>query len=368
MGHTPPALGMHDTRRAAPLAAILALLCFAPAAPAAAASARQYPPVLCYHQIVEHESQLQPGYPVILASTLEGQLRYLKEHGIRTLTMAEYVEAIEQPQPPAHTVLLTFDDGYESVYTILRPLLQRYGMHATAFVITSRVGRQNTINPNQPWLTWDQCRELHASGIVDIEAHGEASHCSVQGQANGRTRQGPYLTTRIVDKTTGKPETITAYRARVYKELRACKQHLDQELHADSRAFCWPFGASNADCLVAAREAGFRVTFCLDSKTHPVGDRVRYHSPENWVLVRTMLSNPALAQAMDPIRFADLPDAVYGATAAVSPDVPPQPPAGPGARVLARLGLVLASVVVGGALWALCARVLFRIPSEAVAD
>lgn len=368
MGHAAPACTTDNTRCVAWGAAVVYLLCFALARPADAAPASQYPPVLCYHQIVEHESQLQPGYPVILASTLEGQLRYLKEHGIRTLTMAEYVEAIEQPRPPANTILLTFDDGYESVYTILRPLLQRYGMHATAFVITSRVGRQNTINPNQPWLSWDQCRELQSSGIVDIEGHGEASHCTVGGQTNGRTRQGPYFTTRIVDKATGKPETPTAYRARVYKELRACKQHLDQELSKDSLAFCWPFGASNADCLVAAREAGFRVTFCLDSKAHPVGDRVRYHSPENWVLVRTMLSNPGLAQAMEPVRFVDLPDAVYRATTVVGSAAPTPPQSGAGARVLARLGLVLASVVVGGALWALCARVLFRIPSEAVTD
>lgn len=365
MGHPAWACMTRDRRRVAPVAAVLCLLCLPCARPADAASERQYPPVLCYHQIVEHESQLQPGYPVILASTLEGQLRYLKEHGVRTLTMAEYIQAIEQPRPPANTVLLTFDDGYESVYTILRPLLQRYGLHATSFVITSRVGRQNTINRNQPWLTWDQCRELQASGVVDIEGHGEASHCTVGGQANGGGRKGPYLTTRMVDRATGKTETLTAYRARLYKELRACRQRLDQELSKDSLAFCWPFGASNADCMVAAREAGYRVTFCLDSKTHPVGDRVRYHSPENWVLVRTMLSNPALAQTMEPVRFVDLPDAVYGATAAAGGSAPAQPSSG--ARVLARLGLVVASVALGGALWALCARVLFRIPSEAVA-
>ena len=53
---------------------------------------------------------------------LEQQLQYLSENGY------------EKP------VILTFDDGYDDNYTLLLPLLQKYHMKATIFMIAGDIG------------------------------------------------------------------------------------------------------------------------------------------------------------------------------------------------------------------------------------
>src|SRR6185369_9796043 len=67
---------------------------------------------------------------------------------------------------PAKTVVLTFDDGYESVYRHAFPVLRKHGFTATVFVYTDFVGAGDA-------LTWSQIQEMHASGLVDIQAHSK---------------------------------------------------------------------------------------------------------------------------------------------------------------------------------------------------
>jgi peptidoglycan/xylan/chitin deacetylase (PgdA/CDA1 family) len=272
---------------AACLLAFVPVCILSPAQPLAAEG--QLPPVLAYHHVVRTEAELEPNAPVVTADLFEEHLRHLQENRIRTLSMAEYLEAIDLPDPPRDAVLLTIDDGYESVYTIAYPLLQQYGMRATAFVLTSRVGETNVVNPHQPWLTWEQCREMEASGHVDIEAHGDRSHVSVQGLRDGRAGSGPFFLTRLLDPTTGAVETDGVYRARILGDLRACKRKIDEALGKNVVAFCWPLGKASAECAAAAKEAGYSVTFTLGVPDPPEGARDRFRSPEAWQMVTAML-------------------------------------------------------------------------------
>ena len=61
-------------------------------------------------------------------------------------------------------VILTFDDGYADNYTELLPLLERYGVKATIFIITDKIGAPR-------YLTAEQLRELADSGLVSIQSH-----------------------------------------------------------------------------------------------------------------------------------------------------------------------------------------------------
>jgi len=54
--------------------------------------------------------------------------------------------------------ILTFDDGYLSDYEIVFPLLLEYGVSATFFLITSRIGQPG-------FLSWDQIEEMHRYGM-----------------------------------------------------------------------------------------------------------------------------------------------------------------------------------------------------------
>ena len=107
----------------------------------------EYPVVLGWHQVVPDEAEIKrENGPVVHTADFETLLIRLRDNGIRTLTMDEYCEAVRQPEPPRDAVLLTADDGYESVHSHLLPLLQKYDMHLTSFVITDNGSPFKLIN------------------------------------------------------------------------------------------------------------------------------------------------------------------------------------------------------------------------------
>ena len=83
--------------------------------------------------------------------------------------------------------MITFDDGYRDVLGKASPVLQRLQMHATAFVITSRIS-----GPDPSFLTWPQLTALERRGI-EIGSHTVhhaelpgLSDASAQAELEGR--------------------------------------------------------------------------------------------------------------------------------------------------------------------------------------
>ena len=116
-------------------------------------------PVLMYHAVGDDcwgEEHL-----FVRPAELEQQLQYLSENGYETIFFEDlaHLERYEKP------VILTFDDGYGDNYTLLLPLLQKYHMKATIFMIAGDIG-----GPHK--LTQPQLRELTQSGLVSIQSHG----------------------------------------------------------------------------------------------------------------------------------------------------------------------------------------------------
>ena len=70
--------------------------------------------------------------------------------------------AAAQLQPiPDKLVVLTFDDSKASHYTVVRPLLKKYGFGATFFISEGFSFRTN----KEDYLTWEQIAELHRDGF-----------------------------------------------------------------------------------------------------------------------------------------------------------------------------------------------------------
>jgi len=110
----------------------------------------------------------------------------LRRAGYRFLTLREALACVRGAAVPLHKgVVLTFDDGYASVYDVARPLLEERGIRAAAFVPTGYIGRPfggNTragSGPVLPTMTADQIHALRDAGW-DIGAHS-VSHRSFAG-------------------------------------------------------------------------------------------------------------------------------------------------------------------------------------------
>lgn len=120
---------------------------------------------------------LEPGeIPVFVFHGAEPEsfgaaLAHLTRGGYETLTIDEYLAVLRgQKAAPPRAVLLTFDDGRGSVWSVAAPLLRRHGMRAACFLVPGRVGS------HAPGPTWDDVEAGRADRTLVLarEASGPA--------------------------------------------------------------------------------------------------------------------------------------------------------------------------------------------------
>ena len=125
-------------------------------------------PILMYHRI----GVPSPGAPsmtrrlTVHPADFARQMRWLKRNGYRTVTQRELFEALFRGRRLGRKpIVITFDDGYSDVLHRASPVLVRFGMRATAYVISGR-----TTNGDRVFLTWRQLHALERRGI-EIGSH-----------------------------------------------------------------------------------------------------------------------------------------------------------------------------------------------------
>lgn len=100
----------------------------------------------------------------------------LNDNGYRTLNLKDAVGLINESKPfPDRCFVITFDDGYKSVYDEAFPVLQRFGMTATVYLT---VGKNSNTKPHErlpsiegrSMLAWSEIQEMQGYGM-DFGAH-----------------------------------------------------------------------------------------------------------------------------------------------------------------------------------------------------
>lgn len=153
--------------------------------------------ILMYHRV----AQARAGAPAptwnVTPSRFRAQMTGLAARGFRFSSLRSVVaDAVAGRKIPAGTVVVTFDDGYANNYVHAWPVLRELGIPATIFVASAYVGsgapfpfdRWSTDNaatlPAEDWLplTWEQCREMEAWGLVEIGSHSHR-HLDFRGDA-----------------------------------------------------------------------------------------------------------------------------------------------------------------------------------------
>lgn len=152
-----------------------------------------------YPSFVYYNSPAQNEIPVFCLHsveplTLETTLQFLAENKYHTLTTDEFYHILLKNTRSAirKAILLTFDDGMGSIWSVAYPLLKKYGFKATVFLIPGRIKHSEQYNPNledvwrgkatieevivrdrseQPMATWEEIKTMHESRVVDFQSH-----------------------------------------------------------------------------------------------------------------------------------------------------------------------------------------------------
>ncbi|RMG33682.1 MAG: hypothetical protein D6732_11730 [Methanobacteriota archaeon] len=185
-------------------------------------------PVLTYHKI---DVRRELGLNSISPSRFRKQIEFLSRAGYQGIT---FKEVLYSQNLPEKSVIITFDDGYESVFKYAYPVLKEYGFRAVVYVISGFVGQWNSwdIRPGGVkfrHLDESQIKALLSAGW-EIGAHG--------------------VTHRALTSLSSKE---------LEREIFLCKTQLSELCGNSIDTIAYPFGLHNPMVHQVVKAAGFQL-------------------------------------------------------------------------------------------------------------
>jgi len=232
--------------------------------------------VINYHDIVDNRINLKTQNPrdweALSLNNFAAHLAWLKNNHYRVISVQDLVDsAAGHKDLPSKAVMLTFDDGYQSFYTRVFPLLKKYRYPTTLALVGSWMEEQRVEDrPKTPLLTWPQVREVVASGLVEIASHSYDLHHGITTNPQGDEQSA--VTSRLYDKEYEEYENDETYRQRIYDHIGKSTDFIFQHLGIRPRVMVWPYGEYNAVAVDAAKKAGMMITMGLQDGHNTLAD------------------------------------------------------------------------------------------------
>jgi poly-beta-1,6-N-acetyl-D-glucosamine N-deacetylase len=232
---------------------------------------------LCYHGVEDEVAD--PDGMTLATDRFIAHLTWLRENGYRPVGVDDLLAARDSVRPlPDKAVLLTFDDGYASFYSRVFPLLKAFNYPAVLALVGQwmaadegeRVRYSDREVLREAFVSWDQVREMAASGLVEIASHTFDMHHGII--ANPQRNLQPALTSRRYDPEADRYESDDDYRQRIRQDMAAGADLLERETGHRPRVIVWPYGQYNRPAQDAAREAGMPVALTLQAGASRVSD------------------------------------------------------------------------------------------------
>lgn len=156
---------------------------------------------LMYHEIREDDAikELKPSqinvrqdYQDLLPPPLfvgleqfSKQMQLLAQEGFHTLTMAEVKAFIlNKKELPKKSVLITFDDCYQSMQQYAYPVLRSLGFHATAFVVSGWLHQEKQGFDPSKSVCLSQMELQELSDVYDFANHSHSMHTRINPETS----------------------------------------------------------------------------------------------------------------------------------------------------------------------------------------
>ena len=181
-------------------------------------------PILMYHYVeyVKDKKDIIRQSLDITPYTFEQQVKTLQSVGFTFMTARELGEVIDgKMELPKSPILLTFDDGHWDFDTVVLPILKKYHVKATAYIIAGFIGRSD-------FMSKEELVDVINSKLVDVGAH-TVHHVSLKGR----------------------PSSVLNY------EIGQSKALLENAYHISVVSFAYPGGAFDQKAIDAVKNAGF---------------------------------------------------------------------------------------------------------------
>ncbi len=172
-------------------------------------------PIFLYHRIsipknynpLDKNWSINPYY--VIPDEFRKQLQILKNWGYSTIPIKKLISAISTGEMlPERPIIITFDDGDESIYTQAFPIMQEFGYTGVVYLVYNYIGTPG-------YMTVDQIKELAAAGW-EVGSHS-MTHTDL---------------------------TTSSY---LNYEVTISRRKLEILLHVPVRSFAYPFGKDDTN-------------------------------------------------------------------------------------------------------------------------
>lgn len=177
--------------------------------------------ILCYHSISNDQSDTS-----VSANRFEEHIKALKTASYAFVSLDQiFAWFAQDTSVPQKAIALTFDDGYADFKTTALPILEKYNIPATLFVVGDRERYRFNLGTDLVMLSDAGMRELEKHPLVSLGWH---------------TKTHPNLVTLSKDEIT---QEITP--------------------PAPMKFFAYPGGNYSEDAIDVAQNAGFSAAFSI---------------------------------------------------------------------------------------------------------
>lgn len=229
--------------------------------------------ILDYHQVLPTEEDLQKareaGESGILLADFKEDLAWLTEQGVNFVLPADLKSAAQGLSDlPEKAVMLTFDGGYESFYTIVWPQLREQAAKGTVAVSGAEADLYSGSVEKEiasSRLSWNQLSQMDRSDAVEISSAGYG----LMGELDGyRQREHvgqlqnflSFLGFNSGGAETLSDEGVVFYRAHLAEDISAMSEKFRENLYHEPDAYFVPAGCEGEETDLILRDAGVVMT------------------------------------------------------------------------------------------------------------
>ena len=233
-------------------------------------------PVLLYHKIDRPTPDVKVHGAYTSPRRFERQMSYLKRKGFTFYTASAMTDFYsDHGHFPEKGVCITLDDGWKDNYTCAFPILQKFEIPATIFLVPACVGRVTDLvtaegEAPREHMSADDVREMSAAGI-EFGSHS--------------------MNHKLFDRT--EPAEIEA-------EVTESKKYIEDLVQKDCRVFAYPSGFFTEFAKDAIRRAGYSAAFST------------VYGPDDASDIFALNRSEILRRHGYPFRFAKRVRSIYG--------------------------------------------------------
>ncbi|ETD72634.1 polysaccharide deacetylase [Pelistega indica] len=257
--------------------------------------------ILSYHEITSEDKAIDTTYAVS-PENFAAQMQWLHDNGYHFVSIDDVIAYKMHHTPlPTKAVMITFDDGYRSVYDNAWPVLKKFHIPFVDALVGSWLKVESGLVKNFDkghtdrnfFLSQTQLKEMLESGLLTLGSHTFAMHDGTQGNPQGNLQ--PAVTTR--QYSNGHYESEINYKKRITADLKENNDFLKSYTGHVPKVVVWPYGRYNIESRTIAAELGMPAGLTLDDGSNTV------HTPL-WGLRRVLVEKDFTIEGLkDEINF-----------------------------------------------------------------